>query len=394
MSKLEIKILDFFQKNVIIIGFIAVAIIAFFIRTAFFEVQSGDWQCFLNVWINQLNEYEGLKGIGQEIGEYNVLYMLFLNIVAKTSFNNLHEVKLLSVFFDYVCAYFILKILFKKKKEILSLKGLFVWSIALISPVSFLDSGYWAQCDGIYTAILLMCLYFLINEKHLNMMICFGIAFALKLQSVFFLPVIVIYYFASKKMSIKYVLAVPVVYFISIIPALIAGRGLSETLSIYTKQTDLYQSLTMNCPNLYYIISGDYEMFKKMGIFLTITVLGIGACYFILNKITSAKAYILLALWSSMVCVFFLPSMHERYAYISCIFAILWAFIYKKDWWIALLINLVCLISFTPYLFYITVIEFKHLSLINLALLVIVTIRIFTVQNEQNEPVKKVKIVS
>ncbi|MDE5946597.1 MAG: hypothetical protein K2G63_04750, partial [Oscillospiraceae bacterium] len=115
MSKLETKILDFFQKNVIIIGFIAVAIIAFFIRTAFFETQSGDWQCFLNVWINQLNEYEGLKGIGHEIGEYNVLYMLFLNIVAKTPFNNLHEVKLLSVIFDYISSYFIIKILFKKK---------------------------------------------------------------------------------------------------------------------------------------------------------------------------------------------------------------------------------------------------------------------------------------
>lgn len=381
MGKFESKIIEFIQKHVLIIGFAAVSIIALMLRKSFLDVTSGDWLCFLNPWIDQLNQYDGLNGIGHEIGEYNVLYMLFLNIVAKTSLNNLYEVKALSILFDYICALFIIRLAFGKK-DFISPKSLIVFAVAMMSPISFLNSAYWAQCDGIYTAVLLICLYCLVSEKHLGTMIAFGFAIALKLQAVLFLPVLVIYYFAAKKMSAKYVLAVPVVYFLTILPAIIAGRDFMETLQIYTKQTKLYPSLTMNCPNIYYIVRGDFEMFKKMGILLTMTILGIAACYFIYHRITSRNAYILLAFWCSMVCVYFLPNMHERYSYMTCIFGIVYAVRNKKDWWLAFGFNLVTLLSWTPYLFGLEVVRFEYLSIANLLLLAVLTLRLFTVKND------------
>lgn len=387
MSKIEAKIIDFIQKHVLILGFAAVSIIALILRKNLFDFQSGDWNCFLKPWIDQLNQYDGLNGIGHEIGEYNVPYMLFLNIIAKTSFNDLYEVKAFSILFDYICALFIIRITFDKK-DFISPKSLIVYTIAMMSPISFLNSAYWAQCDVIYTAVMLICLYCLIKEKYLGTMIAFGFAISLKLQAVFFLPVLLIYYFAAKKMSIKYVLAVPAVYLLSILPAVIAGRGFMDTLRIYTKQTKLYSSLTMNCPNIYYIVSGDFEMFKKMGMLLTMTILGIAACYFIYNKITSRNAYIMLAFWCSMVCVYFLPNMHERYSYAACIFGIIYAVANKKGWWIAFGVNLVSLLSWTPYLFNITAVKFEYLSIINLVLLVALSIQLFTVKNEAADAVK------
>lgn len=381
MGKIEAKIIDFIQKHVLIIGFAAVSVIALMLRRSFLDVTSGDWLCFLNPWIGQLNQYSGLNGIGHEIGEYNVLYTLFLNIIAKTPSNDLYEVKALSILFDYICALLIIRLAFGKK-DFISPKSLIVFTIAMMSPISFLDSAYWAQCDGIYTAVILICLYCLVSEKYLGTMIAFGFAIALKLQAVFFLPVLVIYYFATKKMSAKYILAAPVVYFLTILPAIIAGRDFMETLKIYTKQTKLYSSLTMNCPNIYYILSGDFEMFKKMGMLLTMTILGIAACYFIYHKITSRNAYILLAFWCSMVCVYFLTNMHERYSYMACIFGIVYAAVNKKGWWIALGVNLVSLLSWTPYLFNITVVRFEYLSIVNLILLTVLSVQLFTVKNE------------
>lgn len=386
MSKIETKIIDFIQKHILILGFAAVAVIAFMLRVAFFDIMSGDWQFFLYRWIEELDKYGGLKGIGHEIGEYNVPYMLFLNIVAKTPFNDLYEVKAFSVLFDYICALAVVRIAFDKK-ELISPRSLIVYTIVLISPVSFLDSAYWAQCDVIYTAVALISLYCLIKERYLGAMIAFGFAIALKLQAIFFLPVLLIYYFATKKMSIRYVLAVPAVYLVSILPAIIAGRGFMDTLKIYAKQTKLYTALTMNCPNIYYILNGNAEMFRKMGMLLAIVILGIAACYFIYHKIESPEAYILLAFWCSTVCIYFLPGMHERYSYMACIFGIVYAVVNRKGFWIALGINLVTLLSWLPYLFSITPIKFEYLSIINFILLIILSVKLFTVKNELPETV-------
>lgn len=208
-------------------------------------------------------------------------------------------------------------------------------------------------------------------------MLFFGIAFAFKLQAVFFMPVLIIYYFASRKMRIFHFLLIPAVYFICILPAIFAGRDFKDTLGIYLKQTGLYESLTMNCPNLYSLLNGDFEMFKKMGILLTLAVLGTAAWFFIYYKVTSHKAYILLALWSSLVCIYFLPAMHDRYAYSACMFAILWVFVSKKDWWIALAVNVVTFLSWAPYLFHFEPIPFSYLSVANLAIIVYLSYKMF-----------------
>ena len=104
MTKIESMIADFIRKNIILIGFFAIAALALTVRWALLDHETGDWLCYLSLWINDLKKYDGISGIGQEIGEYYVPYMLFLNIVARTPFNDLHEIKLFSILFDYLLA--------------------------------------------------------------------------------------------------------------------------------------------------------------------------------------------------------------------------------------------------------------------------------------------------
>lgn len=224
---------------------------------------------------------------------------------------------------------------------------------------------------------LLLCTYFLVKENYPAAMIFYGIALAFKLQAIFFLPVLLIYYFASRKVNIMHFLWIPLVFFIMDLPAIIAGRGLSDTLNIYRAQTDIYKQLTMNCPNLFVFMPGDYDLFSKLGIWTAFAIFMVSAFVIARQGIRDNKQLVLLALWSAMVCIYFLPAMHERYVFICCIFSILWAFMYRKDWWIAVGINFVTLLSSANYLFKVDIMEMKYLALANLVLLGAITIRLF-----------------
>lgn len=383
-TKIEERFIDFIRRYLILISFFAIALVGLRLRISMFDAQTSDFSFFQKSWIDQLGAYKGISGLAQEIGEYNVPYMLFLAIVSHTPLTDLYEVKAFLVFFDYVAAFAsMLLISHIRKTKLFTEENLLVASIFMLSPVIFLESAYWSQCDALYTSLLLFCLYFMVKERHFTAMAFFGAAFAFKLQTVFFLPVILIYYFTTKKMKAFSFLMIPLVYFISVVPALIAGRGLSSVLHIYTNQTSLYDKLTMNCPNLYFFLQGDYNTLKTAGIFMTLGVLGVGAVMMIRRGAMSAKQLLLLSVWCTMVCVFFLPGMHERYFFIVCVFSIIYAFLERKDWWIAAGINIVCLLSWTPYLFQVTVIDLKYLAVANLILLFAVTYRLFFERKEQ-----------
>lgn len=383
MSKIESIIADFIRKHIILIGFGAIALLAFLLRWALIDHETGDWLCYLSLWINDLKKYDGISGIGQEIGEYYVPYMLFLNIAARTPFNDLHEIKLLSILFDYLLAVSAV-FMVCGRKQFFTGKGFALFSAILLSPIIFVDSAFWGQCDSIYITALVCCLYFLFRNRDRLAWIFFGIGLALKLQTVFLLPVLLIYYLTTKRISIIRAGYAVFVFLVAALPAIFAGRGIKDTLTIYLRQTGLFNALTLSCPNLYWIISGDYEMFRKMGILLTLSILGLSACLFIKRKYTSKYAYMTLAVWTSMVCIFFLPEMHERYVYLSCVLSMIWAAMTmrKTDIGAAAGISLVCLISFKPYLFQQNEVRLDHLALCNLAILAFLTYRLLTIPAE------------
>ena len=215
------------------------------------------------------------------------------------------------------------------------------------------------------------------KENYPAAMIFYGIALAFKLRR-FSLSAGAadLLFYASRKVNILHFLWIPLVFFIMDLPAIIAGRGLSDTLNIYRAQTDIYKQLTMNCPNLFVFMPGDYELFSKLGIWTAFAIFMVSAFVIARQGIRDNKQLVLLALWSAMVCIYFLPAMHERYVFICCIFSILWAFLYRKDWWIAVGINFVTLLSSANYLFKVDIMEMKYLALANLVLGAI-TIRLF-----------------
>ena len=193
MTKIEKVISDVIRKHIVAIGFFAIVLLSLLMRIEMLDKVTSDYSFFMSKWIEQLNQYKGLSGLGQNIGEYNVPYMLFLNVIGKTSYNDLHEIKILSIIFDYLGAFAALKIIsLVTKTKFFSSTNLIACAVILLNPVFFLNSAYWAQCDFIYSALCLFSLYYMLKGNNNLCAVFFGLALALKLQAIFFFPVLVI----------------------------------------------------------------------------------------------------------------------------------------------------------------------------------------------------------
>jgi Gpi18-like mannosyltransferase len=253
--------------------------------------------------------------------------------------------KILSVFFEYIGAYFVGKIIYQKFKS-----NLFIWiSIAVVPliPTVILNSSYLSQCDSIYTSFILGSIYFALKKENFFSILFLGIAFAFKLQAVFILP---FFFLLMLKNSIRwyYFFIIPIIFILSIIPTWFYGRDFIELLKVYSSQTDRYKSLTLNFPNLYIWISNEYyNTVKIAGITITVLVTLISG-YLLSNKkyIFSFESWIKLAFLSSIFIPFILPGMHERYMYLGDVLGVLYFIVVRRNIHLPLGILLVSLYSY------------------------------------------------
>lgn len=147
------------------------------------------------------------------------------------------------------------------------------------------------------------------------------------------------------------------VIFITIIPALLAGRKLSELLSIYGEQVNTYTYLTMNYPSIYSVVSeGLKENNRKMiisaGTMATVMVLGVIAFYIRDKKVEVTNEFIItLAIFTIEVCLFILPVMHERYGYFPEILAVVYGVTRYKRMVVCAFLQVVSVITYSRFLF-------------------------------------------
>jgi Gpi18-like mannosyltransferase len=180
-----------------------------------------------------------------------------------------------------------------------------------------------------------------------------------------------------KKYSILHFLLIPVMMVVLSLPGLLAGRSVMDIISIYVDQTNTYNRVFVNFPNIYTLITnakgaGDYQMFRKYALLLTVLMLGLGLFFCMRKKVrlTNAKVFWGVAIWSLYTCSFFLPNMHERYAYVMEVLAILYCFISAIGIPLALISNLLAAVVYSYYLFGRRAIELQPSSLISLVMYV------------------------
>ncbi|WP_444658418.1 hypothetical protein ACRQV7_12665 [Caproiciproducens sp. R2] len=323
----------FVREHIFGIAWIALTLLSLAVRWRGFPTESSDYQHFLLPWFQELKKSGGFAALGRPVGNYNFPYLTILAALTYLPVPPLFSIKAVSILFDYVGAAAGARIVYslasnKKKGELLAAAA---WLCILFHPVVFINSAFWGQCDFIYVSFLLLCIKELIRESYVPAFVWFSFALAFKLQAVFFLPVLLILYFTNRSHSVVHYLIIPLGVSVLSIPALVAGRPVTDIFKIYLEQTQ-FKQLVSHFPGLYYLLMGTYSQYAVVGICLCVAFLGAGAVLWIsYQKPVREENILLLGMWASSVCTYFLPSMHERYSFLTVVLSVLYMLSVRKD---------------------------------------------------------------
>lgn len=357
MLQKERKIKGITYTYLDVLLFILFTALALLMRYALRHVVAGDYKMFFEPWVATLREAGGgIKGLNAEFEylDYTTPYLFILSCISICPFlNTLLLMKIVSIFFDFVAAFAVMAIVYHHKKNIRI--AIVAYGILLFAPTVLTNGAMWAQCDFIFTSFVLWSIYFILKEKPVPAMVFYGIAFAFKLQTLFLAPLYVILWMKGR-IKLKHFLFLPLMYFVGMIPALIAGRSFLELISIYFMQAngamDIY-ALSHKFPNVYQFVGIDSFLFEyaDAGIWLAL-----GALMVLMYSLARVQykldeeMILRMGMLFAMTVVFFLPHMHERYAVLVDVLSIVFFFYNPKKFYVPLLTLLCSFAGYTIYL--------------------------------------------
>ncbi|GHO98435.1 hypothetical protein KSF_084830 [Reticulibacter mediterranei] len=208
-------------------------VLALVLRVSLYHIETSDYTFFVSQWYDYIQTHNGFAALRYEFANYNVPYLYLIAILTYLPIPKLIALKSLSVVFDLVLGLFTYLIIgIKYPRSYAAIIGALV---VLFAPTIFINSAAWGQCDAIYTAFCLGSLYFLLKDRPAWACVFFGLAFAFKLQAIFFAPIFLIV-LLRKKVSLQHLVLIPAIFLLMLLPALIAGRDVGSLLSIYGEQ--------------------------------------------------------------------------------------------------------------------------------------------------------------
>lgn len=336
MVVFEKKFLNFIERHLDVVSAVVITLLSMLIHISLRMVVSGDALLFLLPWYDEIRDGGGMKMLGQQVGNYNMLYQTLIALFTYLPVTSLTAYKLLSIFFDYCLAFTVGRLVYQYSDGNRKWKGIFAYAAVILSPIVIMNSSAWAQCDSIYVCFALLSLVMLCKEKYVPAFLLLGVSFSFKLQAMFVLPLFLFVYFWRKRFSILHFLIIPVVMCVLNMAGVIMGRSFLDIFSIYFKQTGEYSSMVLNYPSAWLFFTESesymhYDLLAGAGIWFTAAVLLLIMVILILKKIEfSPRNLIYIAFLLSYTCVLFLPAMHERYGYLYEILAIV-ILIWKKE---------------------------------------------------------------
>lgn len=328
----------------------ALTLIGLGIRVILRVVITDDWLMYWDPWISDLKEM-GFSYLATDRYDYTPTFVYILWAISRLPINPMTAYKGLHCVLDFVAAGILGKMIWEVTGS--KRKGILSYGLFLIVPTIWANSALWAQCDIIFMTFLLLCFYYLFEDRPCKAMFFYGMAFGFKLQSLFIFPFLVILW-VNKKVDLKHFLWIPALYFLSIVPAWIAGRPLMDLINIYMAQgaQDVW-SLSIKWPNIYQIIGNQFFLleYASAGTWLILGILMIILYAMAQKRYRITNEFIVqMALFFAILTPWFLPHMHERYGCVADILAIIYAMMNTKKFYFPLVQILVSFNSYMAYL--------------------------------------------
>ena len=320
------------------------------LRISFYKIQIYDYNTYLLPWYNYIKAHGGFAALKDNFSDYNPPYLYLLAFATYLPVDPLIAVKGISIVFDLVLALFTYLILrLKYQRSCIPILGAIV---ILFTPTVFINSAAWGQCDAIYTAWCLASLYCLLSKRPAWACVFFGLAISFKLQAIFFLPVLLVL-FLTRKLPFRYLILIPVVFLVLLVPARLEGRDIWSLLNIYIEQTKEFGWLPLaldGVPTFYQWIptQGSGNWMQMGEILATAMVALISFLIVRCRRPITPEIILKLALIFAMAIPFFLPKMHERYFYLADVVSIIYAFYFPRYFYLAIIEQLCSCMTVIP----------------------------------------------
>ena len=324
---------------------------AFVIRGLCMSHVTLDYEDFLSRWVAFYRENGGFAALGQKIGNYNLPYLYFLCLFSYIGIDDLVLIKSLSIVFDVVLAWAAMKLAGQCTGS--RAKAMAAFFLVLYLPTVVLNGAYWAQCDSIYVAFAVLALYLALSGRGAAGMVCMAVSFAFKLQAVFVMPVFVVLLIA-KKVKLWHFLLFPLSYVVLMLPAVLSGYPLLDTITLYFDQMGTVGSaLNYNSSSIYAFASdvANEQLASTLGIFAAFLLMAaVFAWAYTRRRSLSDSAILGLALLLAVGIPYLLPHMHERYFFAADILSLLVAVTAPEYMVIAGLTQFASLLGYHAYL--------------------------------------------
>ncbi|MDO4741322.1 MAG: hypothetical protein Q4A66_11690 [Eubacteriales bacterium] len=309
------------SQNGLICVLLAVATGAMILaKISLLDYLSDDYDIFLSDWIYDYSLMSVKQGLGWYLqSDYTPPYLYVLLLISRLKdFPWQYMVKAFSVLMDVFMAYALTKLVSLGVRS--EGRQLMTFQIAGILPTVVFNGAYWGQCDVVYVTFCLFALYCGLRRYSVRSMLLFGVALSFKLQTVFFLPVMLPLWL-RKDIKLRHLVLIPAGYMLMMAPALWGGKSLHHVLTVYLHQAGAYNFITMNAPNWYQLLPDLdkgmlYDMFSPMAMMLGFAcVMAMCAALCVRRERISVDVTLLTCVLMLAGIPYFLPKMHERYTY-------------------------------------------------------------------------------
>lgn len=314
---------------------ITVTVLAFVVRLRFLPLESCDYGEFLHGWFTTLKDGGGILAIGQNVGDYMPPYFYLLALLTYLPMRDLYLIKLLSFVGDMILAGYAMRLVRHKYEEFW---GEIAYTVVLFLPSVVLNSAAWGQCDSFYTAALLACVLYVMEDRDWAAVVAFSVAFVFKLQAVFLAPFLLLL-LLKRRIRWRCLLAVPAVYIAAILPASFMGRSFTDLLTVYFRQASQYARVSMYLPNLsvWYPEKMPVPAGHLIALLAVLVTLG-GVLWFRrLDFDQTDGMTVSLALLSVLFVPYILPYMHERYYYPADLLSVVFAFYFPEKFYVPII---------------------------------------------------------
>jgi Gpi18-like mannosyltransferase len=198
-----------------------------------------------------------------------------------------------------------------------------------------------------------LSVYLALDKRPALSVICIAASFAFKLQAVFILPLFIVLIF-SRRVRLWHLLLFPATYLVLVLPAVLAGRPLWDTVTLYFSQVGSVGSgLNYNSPSVFAFFDGisDTALAAKAGVFAA-AAFTLGVMLWLYRSRSRLSDYTVLAaaLLFVVAVPFLLPHMHDRYFFIADVLSLVFAVSAPEYFMMPLLCEFASLLGYHAYL--------------------------------------------